>query len=113
MGLLDKLFGGGRRVPAWADFLGPNEYEVFAAQLSQALRARSLPADVRSGTITVMVDGERASFGFANLAKRCKAAEQSHWPALIAEHLAVAVESTAAVLANFEKNLEQALVHMR
>jgi hypothetical protein len=112
VGFLEKLFGG-RGIPAWASSLAPQEYEAFAAQLSAALRSRSLPADVRSGRVTAVVDGEKVSLGFDDLARKCRGIESAAWPSLIAEHLDVALQSDQADLDALGKDLVKARTLMK
>jgi hypothetical protein len=113
MGFLGSLFGGKAGVPEWASALSEAEYRAFAEQLSRALTARSLPADVRKGKIAVTVDGQKASVGFDTLSRRCKVLPAETWPREISEYLDIALTSQDAVLAVLAKDFGAARGKLR
>jgi hypothetical protein len=113
MGLLGKLFGSKPAVPEWANVFSEAEYQAFAAQLAQALTARSLPADVKKGTIDVVVGGKKSSMGFGTLSRRCKALPPDKWQREISEFLEFALISDEATLATLAKDFTAAAAKLR
>src|SRR4051794_39193019 len=108
MELLSKILGWKRGVPGWAAALAETEYKTFVERLSTALAARSLPADVRTGSIAVTTGGKPARIGFSTLAKRCKVLPPEAWDREIAEYLDVATTNTPELTDAFGRDFAAA-----
>src|SRR5688500_18659666 len=98
MGLLDKLLGKRRDVPAWADFLDEAGYREFLALLENDLRERGLRHQLGDGFVLVHhppghQGSEPQRFGLINLAQACNLAPRTEWPAIIARHFRIMLQS--------------------
>lgn len=112
MGFLSKIFGSAR-VPDWAHFFSESEYQAFSAELTRNLAARSLPGDVRRGSVPITTNGERGSVGFDTLARRCKGIAQDQWPREIAEFINFALTPTEAIVGPLGRDFAAASTKLR
>jgi hypothetical protein len=108
MGFLSRLRGG-PAVPEWASFFKPAEYAAFMATLEADLRRRGLAFEHHDGILEVQTSGETPDqLGILNLAQRCRMANRSDWPAVIAEHLSSLLSLTGRDLDALAADFEQA-----
>ena len=70
------------RVPEWASFLSPKQYQAFLAAVEGELRRRG--ADYRLGEAEVVISDDH--FGLLNLAQMCHQAPRKQWADLVRQY---------------------------
>jgi hypothetical protein len=96
MGFMRRIRGDASgQVPDWAGFLTAAEYKRFRGLVNDWLRADSRGfREGEGGWIDVDLGAEKPhTIGLANLAQKCHTAEAGDWPALVAEHLDISLNT--------------------
>ncbi len=112
IGALVSFFDRFRDVPDWAKPLSRPEYLRFSSIVSAALTERGFPSSIRSGMVAAQVNGEKATFVFKTLARKCSTTPQERWEALVKEHFDRSVQEQQLVV-EVETNFERALPYLR
>jgi hypothetical protein len=98
MGFIRRIRGGAPgNVPEWAGFLTETEYKRFRRLVDDWLRAHSRGfREVEGGGMDVDLGGEKPHMiGLVNLARKCNSTPGADWPALVAAHLKLALDTEA------------------
>ncbi|MBI4752448.1 MAG: hypothetical protein HY774_28490 [Acidobacteria bacterium] len=91
MGFFRKLFGLGPKVPDWASFFSPEEYERFHQLVKEYFARAELKVSLNDGIAAV--PSTKRQYGLQNLAQVCYQAEPEVWAEVITHHFQTILEA--------------------
>ena len=116
MGFFGRLLGrdGAERVPRWARFFSPGDWQAFVSTVEHHLAEQGWDARRREGVVVLRLpDGRPLQVGLQTLAQQCRSAEARDWPVLVAAHFARIVSGGAEAESFDRTDFEQARARLK
>lgn len=86
----------GPQVPEWASFFSPKQYGLFLSEVEKYFKNKGATATVDDGVVEVEGDAFGGSrLGLVNVAQMCRANDEAHYGAIIADHFEMMVQAQA------------------